>query len=182
MPRLETLISEEQLQTRIRALGKELDAHYRAADEGAPIIAIGVLKGSVLFLADLVRAMESDVRLAFLGVASYHGTESTGVVRVTHDLSASIEGKHVLVVEDIVDSGLTLAYIRDMLKVRKPASLRIVSLLDKPEKRTVEVDVEYVGFTIPDAFVVGYGLDLDQQYRNLPYIAVYHPDADAGDA
>ena len=139
---------------------------------------------SVLFLADLVRAMKSDVRLAFLGVASYHGTESTGVVRVTHDLSSSIEDQHVLVVEDIVDSGLTLAYIRDMLKVRKPASLRIVSLLDKPEKRTVQVEVEHVGFTIPDAFVVGYGLDLDQQYRNLPYIAVYPPDAapDAGDA
>jgi hypoxanthine phosphoribosyltransferase len=154
-------------------MGSELAAIY--GDE--PVIAVGVLKGSILFLADLVRAMEGcDVRLAFLGVASYHGTESSGVVRVTHDLSETIQGTHVLVVEDIVDTGLTLAYIRDMLSVRKPKSLRVATLLDKPERRTVEVSVEFVGFTIPDAFVVGYGLDYDQKYRNVPYIAVYHPE------
>ncbi|MEZ4316896.1 MAG: hypoxanthine phosphoribosyltransferase [Myxococcota bacterium] len=174
MAHLETLISEDDLQARIRDLGAELAALY--GDE--PVIAVGVLKGSILFMADLVRAMKGcDVRLSFLGVASYHGTESTGVVRVTHDLTEPIEGEHVLVIEDIVDSGLTLAYIREMLNVRRPKSLRVVSLLDKPMKRTVDVAVEFTGFSIPDAFVVGYGLDLDQKYRNVPYIAIYHPDA-----
>ena len=172
MAHLETLISVERIDSRIREMGAELAGIY--GDE--PVIAIGVLKGSILFLSDLVRAMDCDVRLAFLGVASYHGTESSGVVRVTHDLSASIEGCHVMVVEDIVDTGLTLAYIREMLAVRKPKSLRVVTLLDKPSRRTVEVEVEHVGFEIPDAFVVGYGLDLDQRYRNVPYIAVYHPE------
>lgn len=172
MAHLETLISAEQLAERIAVLGSELDAIY--GEE--PVTAIGVLKGSILFMADLVRAMKCDVRCAFLGVASYHGTESTGVVRVTHDLSEPIENEHVLIIEDIVDSGLTLSYIRDLLEVRKPKSVRVVSLLDKPSKRSVPVEVEHVGFTIPDAFVVGYGLDLDQRYRNVPYIAVYHPD------
>lgn len=174
MAHLETLISAEQLAERIAVLGAELDAIY--GDER--VTAVGVLKGSVLFLADLIRAMKGDVRCAFLGVASYQGTESTGVVRVTHDLSESIEDEHVLIVEDIVDSGLTLAYIRNLLAMRKPKSIRVVSLLDKPSKRTVEVEVEHIGFSIPDAFVVGYGLDLDQRYRNVPYIAIYHPDGD----
>lgn len=172
MPRLETLISSEELSTRIRALGAEISAVY--GDE--PVLAVGVLKGSFLFMADLVRAMDCDVRCCFLGVASYEGTESTGKVRITHDLDTNIEGQHVLVVEDIVDTGLTLSYIRELLEVRNPKSLRVVSLLDKPERRTETVQVEYVGFTIPDAFVVGYGLDLDQRYRNLPEVAVYHPD------
>ena len=171
MADLETLISADDLHARIRALGAELAALY--GDE--PVIAVGVLKGSILFMADLVRAMDCDVRLSFLGVASYHGTESTGVVRVTHDLTETIEGHHVLVVEDIVDTGLTLAYIREMLAVRRPKSLRVATLLDKPERRRVEVDVDFTAFTIPDRFVVGYGLDFDQRYRNLPYIAVYHP-------
>lgn len=172
MPALETLISREELATRIQAMGRELSERY--GDE--PVLAIGVLKGSFLFMADLVRAMDADVRCCFLGVASYEGTSSTGKVRITHDLDTNIEGQHVMVVEDIVDTGLTLSYIREMLAVRNPKSLTIVSLLDKPERRTSEVQVEMVGFTIPDAFVVGYGLDLDQRYRNLPYVAVYHPD------
>jgi len=173
MAHLETMISAEQLSERILALGAELSAIY--GDE--PVIAVGVLKGSILFMADLVRAMDCDVRMSFLGVASYHGTESTGVVRVTHDLSESIADCHVLVIEDIVDSGLTLSYIREMLRVRKPRSLRVVTLLDKPSRRTVEVQVEHTGFSIEDRFVVGYGLDLDQRYRNLPHIAIYHPDS-----
>lgn len=172
MARLETWIGQEEIAARIAALGAELAAVYG----DRPVLAIGVLKGSILFLSDLIRAMDCDVRCAFLGVASYHGTESTGAVRITHDLDASIEGQDVLVVEDIVDTGLTLSYIREMLQVRRPRSLRVVTLLDKPERRQVEVEVEHVGFTIPDAFVVGYGLDLDQRYRNLPYIAVYHPE------
>lgn len=171
MAHLETLIPAERIAARIAELGRELSSIY--GDE--PVTAIGILKGSILFMSDLIRAMDGDVRCSFLGVASYHGTESTGVVRITHDLDESIEGKHVLVVEDIVDSGLTLSYIREMLEVRKPASLRVVALLDKPERRKVAVAVEHIGFTIPDAFVVGYGLDLDQRYRNVPYIAIYNP-------
>lgn len=169
--RLETLIPQERIAARIAELGRELDGIY--GDE--PVLAIGILKGSILFMADLVRAMAGDVRCSFLGVASYHGTESTGAVRITHDLDENIEGQHVLVIEDIVDTGLTLSYIREMLDVRKPRSLRVVTLLDKPSRRTTPVTVEHTGFTIPDAFVVGYGLDLDQRYRNVPYIAVYHP-------
>lgn len=172
MPRLETLISREQLAARIEALGAELAAHY--GDE--PVLVIGVLKGSFLFMSDLIRAMDCDVRCAFLGVSSYEGTTTTGRVRITHDLTTDIRDQHVLVVEDIVDTGLTLAYLRELLEVRGPKSLAVASLLDKPERRQVEVQVDHVGFTIPDAFVVGYGLDLDQRYRNLPYVAVYHPD------
>ena len=174
MPRFETLISAEEIAARIQALGKELTELY--GDE--PVLAIGILKGSILFMSDLIRAMDGDVRCAFLGVSSYHGTESTGEVRITHDLSMSLEGLNVLIMEDIVDTGLTLTYIREMLELRKPKSLRVVTLLDKPDRRTSEVKVEYTGFTIPDKFVVGYGLDLDQRYRNLPYIAVYHPDSE----
>jgi hypoxanthine phosphoribosyltransferase len=172
MPRLETLLSRAEIAARIEALGAELSALY--GDE--PVLAIGVLKGSFLFMADLVRAMDADVRCCFLGVASYEGTESTGKVRITHDLDTDIGGQHVLVVEDIVDTGLTLSYIRELLAVRNPKSLRVVSLLDKPTRRTCPVEVEFTGFTIPDAFVVGYGLDLDQRYRNHPEIAVYHPE------
>lgn len=175
MPTFETLISREQLASRIEALGAELAAHY--ADE--PVLVVGVLKGSFLFMADLVRAMDCDVRCAFLGVSSYEGTESTGKVRITHDLSTDIHGLNVLIVEDIVDTGLTLSYIREMLAVRGPKTLAVASLLDKPERRTVEVEVEHIGFTIPDAFVVGYGLDLDQRFRNLPYVAIYHPDGES---
>ena len=172
--RFETLISAEQIAARVTELGAELDAIY--GDE--PVLALGVLKGSILFMSDLIRAMQGDVRCAFLGVSSYHGTNSTGEVRITHDLTASIEGKHVLVVEDIVDTGLTLSYLRNLLEMRKPKTLRIVTLLDKPSRRTTEVRVEHVGFSIPDAFVIGYGLDLDQRYRNLPYIGIYSEESD----
>ena len=132
--------------------------------------------GSFLFMADLVRAIGGPVRCEFLGVSSYQGgTRSTGVVRITHDLKQPVEGQHCLLVEDIVDTGLTMDYLLRMLQVRNPASLKVATLLDKPDNREVEVKTDYIGFTIPDEFVVGYGLDLNELYRNLPHIAVYTP-------
>ncbi len=170
--RLSTLIDEASLQARIAELGVQLRKEY--GDE--PITCIGVLKGSFLFMADLVRAIEGPVRCEFLGVSSYQGgTRSTGVVKITQDLKQPIEGQHCILIEYIVDTGLTMEYLLRMLSLRNPASLRVASLLDKPTNRQVEVDIDYVGFTIPDEFVVGYGLDLQGFYRNLPYIAVYQP-------
>lgn len=170
--RLAVLISEDRIQARVRELAGEI----RADLGGGPITAIGVLKGSFIFMSDLVRALGGPVRCEFLGVSSYHGgTRSTGVVRITEDLRHPIEGHHCLLIEDIVDTGLTLDYLAHFLQGRKPASLRTVCLLDKPGHREVEVRPDHVGFTIPDEFVVGYGLDLGEFYRNLPYIAVYSP-------
>jgi hypoxanthine phosphoribosyltransferase len=167
---LEVLIDADRIAARVKEVGAALRAAH-AAD--TPLHVVGVLKGSFLFMADLVRAIDGPVTVDFLGVASYEGTRSTGAVQLTHDLRSDIAGKHVVVVEDIVDTGLTLDYLLRNLQSREPASLTVVALLDKPERRKVEVKVDYVGFTIPDAFVVGYGLDLDQLYRNLPYIGVF---------
>ncbi|MCB9765157.1 MAG: hypoxanthine phosphoribosyltransferase [Alphaproteobacteria bacterium] len=172
LSRVRVLIDEDALRARIQDLGAEIRAEYG----DAPVTAIAVLKGSFMFMADLVRAIGGEVRCEFLGVSSYHGgTRSTGVVRITQDLKHPIEGQHCLIVEDIVDTGLTMDYLLRLLQVRKPRSLKIVTLLDKPTNREVDVDVDFVGFTIPDEFVVGYGLDLGEVYRNLPYIAVYTP-------
>ena len=172
MSNTRVLIDEAALKERITALGKEIRAEY--GDE--PITCIGVLKGSFIFLADLVRAIGGDVKVEFLGVSSYHGgTRSTGVVRITQDLKHPIEGQNCLVIEDIVDTGLTADYLMRLLEVRGPRSLKLCSLLDKPGNREIEVEVDFVGFTIPDEFVVGYGLDLGELYRNLPHIAVYTP-------
>ena len=168
---MQVLYDEATLATRIAELGRQIRADY--GDE--PIVAICVLKGSILFTADLIRAIGGDVRIEFLGVSSYKGTESTGSVRITHDLSADIADRHVVVVEDIVDTGLTLDFMLRTLGQRNPASLRTAALLDKPARRKIEVPVEWVGFSIPDHFVIGYGLDLDQRYRNLPDVAIYHP-------
>lgn len=173
MPKTPVLLDAETLQTRITALGVEIREVY---GPDVPIIAIGVLKGSIVFLADLVRTIDGPVELEFLGVSSYEGTRSTGQVRITHDLHGPIKGKHVLIVEDIVDTGLTLSYLREMLEMREPASLRVVALLDKPSRRTSPVQVEFTGFQIEDKFVVGYGLDLDERYRNLPYVGIYQGD------
>jgi len=167
---LEVLIGAEQLSERTRELGKLVRGMY---DPDETLLIVGVLKGSFLFMADLVRAIEGPVQCEFLGVSSYEGTSSTGAVALTHDLRTDIAGRHVVVVEDIVDTGLTLQYLLRTLQARGPASLRVVALLDKPERRSIDVPVDLVGFTIPDAFVVGYGLDLDQLYRNLPYIGVF---------
>lgn len=173
MSTVRILIDAAALHERIGALGREIRTFY--GDE--PIVCIGVLKGSFIFMADLVRAIGGDVRCAFLGVSSYEGTQSTGEVRITHDLAASIRDAHVLIVEDIVDTGLTLAYLRRTLAVRGPATLRVATLLDKPSRRKQPVDVEFVGFTIPDLFVVGFGLDLDEAYRNLPFVGVFDPES-----
>jgi hypoxanthine phosphoribosyltransferase len=169
---LRSLITAEQIAARITELG----AQIRADHPGEPLTVIAVLKGSFLFLADLVRAIPGEVRIEFLGVASYHGgTSSTGAVQITQDLRASIEGQACLVVEDIVDTGLTMDYLLRTLQVRGPRSVKVATLLDKPGNREIAVPVDYVGFTIPDEFVVGYGLDLGELYRNLPYVAVYVP-------
>lgn len=170
--KLRVLLGAEQIATRIHELG----AQIRAEHPDACITVVGVLKGSFLFLADLVRAIPGEVRVEFLGVASYHGgTSSSGAVQITQDLRANIEGQVVIVVEDIVDTGLTMDYLLRSLQVRGPRVLKVATLLDKPDNREIDVKVDYVGFTIPDEFVVGYGLDLGELYRNLPYIAVYSP-------
>lgn len=169
---LRVLFSADQIAARVAELG----AQIRADHPHDTLTVICVLKGSSLFMADLVRAIPGDVRLEFLGVASYHGgTSSSGAVQITQDLRASIEGQCCLIVEDIVDTGLTMDYLLRTLAVRGPKSVKVVSLLDKPGNREIEVAVDYVGFTIPDEFVVGYGLDLGELYRNLPYVAVYVP-------
>lgn len=163
------LIGTQQLASRIAELGASISADY--GDE--PIICIGVLKGSILFLADLIRTINSPLEIDFLGVSSYQGTTSTGVVRITHDLRGSIEGKHVLIVEDIVDTGLTLSYLLRNFQSRNPKTLKVATLLDKPSRRQVDVPIDYTGFQIPDEFVIGYGLDFNERYRDLPYIGVY---------
>ncbi len=169
---LKVLFPAEQIASRVAELGIQL----RADHPGETITLIAVLKGSVLFLADLARAVPGDVRLEFLGVASYHGgTSSSGAVQITQDLRASIEGQACVIVEDIVDTGLTMDYLLRTLAVRGPRSLKVACLLDKPGNRETDVQVDYVGFTIPDEFVVGYGLDLGELYRNLPFVAVYQP-------
>ena len=168
---LEPMFTAEQIAARVAELGAQITGDY-AATGVREVVVVGVLKGSVIFLADLVRKLDLDVRIELLGVSSYEGSESTGSVRITSDLRADISGRHVLLVEDIVDTGLTLEYLRRALDVRGPASLKVASLLDKPSRRKVTVDADYTGFTIPDRFVIGYGLDYDQRYRQLPYIAV----------
>jgi hypoxanthine phosphoribosyltransferase len=169
---MRTLFSPEAIAARVAELGPAI----REAFGDDPITAVCVLKGSVLFASDLVRVIPGDVRLEFLGVSSYEGTESTGHVRITHDLRASIAGRSVLVVEDIVDTGLTLHYLLGQLRARDPKALKVASLLDKPSRRRVPVSADFVGFTIPDEFVIGYGLDLDERYRNLPFVAIYGAD------
>jgi hypoxanthine phosphoribosyltransferase len=169
MPTPRVLIPAADIQRRVRELGAEIG---RECGPG-PVHLIGVLKGSFIFLADLVRAIETPVRVDFIGAASYGaGTESSGQVRITKDLDASIEGCDVIVVEDIVDTGTTLAYLLQVLAQRKPKSLRVAAFLDKPSRRKVEVRADFVGFPIEDRFVVGYGLDYAQDYRQLPDLCV----------
>ena len=160
-------LTEEQVEERIRELGAEISAVY--GEE--PVCLICILKGSAFFTCELAKRITSPVELEFMSDSSYGaGTSSSGVVRIVNDLGTSIEGKNVIVIEDIIDSGRTLNYLLENLKTRNPKSLRLCTLLDKPDRRVVQVDVDYVGFEIPDKFVVGYGLDYDQRYRNLPYI------------
>ena len=167
---MKVLLASETIQARIREMAGEIDAAY-PKDE--PIHLVCVLKGGFMFMADLVRAMAARVSLDFIAVSSYgSGTKSSGEVRFQKDLDASIEDRHVLLVEDIVDTGRTLKYLQQILARRAPRTVRTACLLSKPSRREVEVPVEYIGFTIEDKFVVGYGLDYDEKYRNLPYIAV----------
>jgi hypoxanthine phosphoribosyltransferase len=167
---LEVLLKEEQIQARVRELGAQIAADY---PEGRPLYLIAILKGACFFLADLARALKRSARIDFIGISSYgKGTTTSGEVKLTKDLDMSIEGVDVLVVEDIVDSGVTLNYLLHVLEQRKPRSLRVVALLDKPERRLRPVEVAYVGFRIPDRFVVGYGLDYAEEYRNLRDICI----------
>jgi hypoxanthine phosphoribosyltransferase len=169
----EILIDEDALQNRIAELGAEISEDYRGRD----LLLVAVLKGAVFFMADLMRRIEVPCEVDFMAISSYGaGVDSSGVVRILKDLDISIEGRNVLVVEDIIDSGLTLSYLLRNLEAREPASLEICALLTKPERREVEVPVRYVGFEIPNRFVIGYGLDFAERYRNLPYIGVLHPD------
>lgn len=167
---LEVLLSETAIAERIRAMGEQIAQDY----EGRDLHVIAVLKGSFVFLADLVRAVrKDDLSVDFLGLSSYGlSTKSSGVVRVTQDLSLPIEGRNVLVVEDIIDTGLTMKYLMDNLETRRPASLEICTLLHKPDNTEAEVRMKYIGFTIPNEFVIGYGLDYAERFRNVPYIGV----------
>lgn len=164
------LLTEEEIQHRIGELAGEIERGYPAEEQ---IHLVGVLKGGFVFMADLIRAMSSRVTLDFIAVSSYQrSTRSSGEVRLLKDVDAHLEGRHVIIVEDIVDTGLTLTYLQDILRARAPKSLRSACLLSKPSRRQVDVKVEYIGFTIEDRFVVGYGLDFAEKYRNLPHIAV----------
>jgi hypoxanthine phosphoribosyltransferase len=170
MTNAKVLISEEDIRRRITSLAGEIERSYPDSDE---IHLVAVLKGGFMFMADLVRAMSERVTMDFMAVSSYgKGTTSSGQVRVLKDLDSNLEGRRIILVEDIVDTGLTLHYLQELLKARAPRSLKTACLLSKPSRRKVEIDVDFVGFTIEDHFVVGYGLDYAERYRNLPYIAV----------
>ena len=164
-----TLIDEPTIQTRIRELGAEITRDYR----GKPLTLVAILKGSVFFVADLARAIDLPLTVEFLGVSSYvGGTETTGEVRITMDVSKPMAGKDLLVVEDIVDTGLTMNFLLDNLRARRPASVRACALLEKPSRARIKANLDYKGFVIDDVFVVGYGLDYGEKYRNLPFIGV----------
>jgi len=168
-PNLKTLITTEELQARIRELGQQITRDY----SGKNLHLVGVLKGACVFLSDLMRAIDLPMSLDFIGISSYGAsTKSSGEVRITKDLDMSLSGKDVLVVEDIIDTGLTLNYMANIFRSREINSLQIAALLDKPDRHKIEVDAQYIGFTIPNHFVVGYGLDVGEMYRNLPFIAV----------
>ena len=167
------LISQDRLQARVTELGRQITADYA----GKEPIFVGILKGSLVFMADLIRAVDLPCRLDFMQVSSYGaGTKTSGVVRIVQDLSENIEGKDVIIVEDILDSGVTLSYLTKYFWGMHPASVRLITLLDKPERHKTDIKPDYLGFTVPDAFVVGYGLDYDQIYRNLPYIGILKPE------
>jgi hypoxanthine phosphoribosyltransferase len=178
-PSLRVLIPAEKIHSRVRELGAQISRDY---PEGR-LHMIGILKGAIFFLTDLARAMERDVCVDFMGISTYgHGKTSSGEVKVTKDLDISVEGADVLIVEDIVDSGVTLNYLLHVLEQRRPRSIRIAALLDKPERRLRPVHVSYVGFQVPDEFVIGYGLDYAEKYRNLDSICVMAPPEPAADA
>lgn len=172
------LFTEEQLKTRVAELGAQITKDYEGKDN---ILLVSVLRGSYIFMADLSRAIDLPLTIDFMSVSSYGGgTVSSGQVEIKKDISLNLEGYHVIIVEDILDSGNTLYYLTQMLRVRKAASISVCTLLDKPDRRTKPITADYAGFQVPDAFVVGYGLDYDQKYRNLPYIGVLKPEVYGG--
>ncbi len=164
----EVLVSEKEIQAKVAELGRRISEDYQDHE----LLLIGLLRGAIVFLSDLMRAISIPVRLDFIGIQSYGASTESGAVRLVMDLETDIAGRHVLVVEDIVDTGKTLSYLVENLKARQPASLHVCALLDKPERRQVPIEVDYVGFAIPDKFVVGYGLDFAEGYRNLPFVGV----------
>ncbi len=165
----EILYNEEQLRKRIKEMGAEINRDYLGKD----LMLVGILKGSVPFMADLIKEIEIPCTMDFMAVSSYgNSTSTTGVVRILKDLDFEIENKHVLIVEDIIDSGVTLSYLLDYLRRRNPASINIACLLNKPERRKVEIAAQYIGFNVPDYFLVGYGLDYAEKYRNLPFVGI----------
>lgn len=164
----EVLLTEEEITTRVKELGKEISRDYQGKD----LLLVGILKGAVIFMAELCKNIDLPITIDFMAVSSYgNSSRSTGEVKIVKDLDFSVEGKDVLIVEDIIDTGLTLAYLTDNLRKRGANSVRIVTLLDKPDRRNIEVKVDYLGFSIPDEFVIGYGLDYAELYRNLPFVA-----------
>ena len=170
---LKILLSEEEIKARVQELGDQL---YDAFHDKNPLF-VGVLKGCFIFMADLVRAAQLKSELEFIGVSSYHnGTKSSGVVQITRDLQEDINGRDIIIVEDILDSGNTLVFLKNYLMAKGAASITIVTLLDKPSRREKAITADYIGFVVPDEFVVGYGLDYAQQYRNMPYIGVLKPE------
>ena len=173
----EVLFSEEQLKTRVKEIAHQIEADY----QGKEILLICILRGSFVFIADLCREINLPCTVDFMAVSSYgKGSSSSGRVQIVKDLAEDISGRHVIVVEDILDSGNTLSYLLNILEQRNPASVRLVALLDKPDRRVKPVELHYSGFTIPDAFVVGYGLDYAEKYRNLPYIGILKPEVYGG--
>ena len=166
------LIGEDEIKARVAEAGAKISRDFAGKD---PIF-VGVLKGCFVFMADLMRCVDIQCSMDFMAVSSYSGTSSTGAVKINKDLSEDIEGRHLIIVEDILDSGVTLSYLKNYLMVRKPASISIVTLMDKPARRKADVYADYSCFEVPDAFVVGYGLDYNERYRNLPYIGVLKPE------
>src|SRR5713101_2024799 len=164
---LEVLIPTDKITARVKEIGAQIERDYQGKD----LVLLGVLKGSYIFISDLARAIDLPLAVDFIGLSSYgEATESSGVVKITSDLSKPIEGKHVLIVEDIVDTGLTMRYLLDNFSTRRPASVKICALLQKPSRLRTRIPIQYLGFTVPDLFVVGYGLDAGEKYRNLPFI------------
>ena len=166
------LISQIEIEKKVQEIGERISADY----EGEEPVFVGVLKGCFIFMADLMRHVTVNCSMDFMAVSSYQGTNSTGAVKINKDLNESIDGKHIILVEDILDSGVTLNYLKNYLSVRNPASIRIVTLMDKPARRKADIYADYSCFEVPDAFVVGYGLDYNEKYRNLPYIGVLKPE------
>ncbi len=170
---LRVLLTEEQLHARVAELGAQITKDY----QGGNLMLVSVLKGSVVFMADLMREIDLPAEIDFMVVSSYgSGVKSSGVVKIVKDLDVPLANKDLLIVEDILDSGMTLSYIKELLQGRSPRSIRIITLLDKPERRKVDLQADYVGFAVPDEFVIGYGLDYDEKYRNLPYIGILKPE------